>query len=161
MLFGKLPAHGDFVARGMDARERDWWDEQLSLAVGQAMEAHGVAFAERYDAARPWCFQIRHGATMVTGAMLASRDRVGRRFPVVLARRDRSGAAGCATALLAARDGGWTADALSKHFGPPENDAAPLPRGWWPSGTLFPSEAAIDADTPIPTLTAMLAETDA
>lgn len=158
MLFGKLPGHGDFVARGMSDEARLWWDEQLSLAVARAMQYHSSDFAARYDGAAPWCFHIRHGMTMLTGAIATSADRVGRRFPLVLAGDENIDAAACATTVQAARFSNWKAeevlDALAGAIG---GEGMPMPRGWWPSDAPSPATAPIVSDSPVEALLAMLA----
>jgi type VI secretion system protein ImpM len=80
-LFGKLPAHGDFVARGLGAAEREALDAWLSAEMLAAREALGSDFENRYDRAPPWRFAGPDG----TGVLVASVDGVGRRFPLYLA----------------------------------------------------------------------------
>ncbi len=117
-LFGKLPAQGDFVSRGLDASTRDSLDRWLS----DEMEAARAAFPDfeaRYDAAPPWNFvDFDADGRWTGGALCASVDRVGRRFPLVLASSadDAADAArvsmGCVDALYAALAQGWDADDL-------------------------------------------------
>jgi len=80
-IFGKLPAHGDFVARGIGAAEREALDAWLSGEMLAARAALGGDFEERYDRAPPWRFAGPDGA----GVLVASVDGVGRRFPLYLA----------------------------------------------------------------------------
>lgn len=162
MLFGKLPGHGDFVARGMNDAERCWWDEQLSLAVARAMQLHGNQFAALYDRATTWCFHIRHGETMLTGAIATSVDRVGRRFPLILAGTDNISAAACAATLQAARYSDWNADeVLSALVGRTDAENPTMPRGWWPAEAAPPTEPLIAWDSPVEALAAMLATVSA
>ena len=55
-LFGKMPSHGDFVARGLAAEERDSLDAWLSAELADARAALGERFEERFDSAPPWRF---------------------------------------------------------------------------------------------------------
>lgn len=84
--FGKHPAHGDFVSRGVpdEVRQRmqDWLDGGLATirdGVGDRWEAtFDVAPAMRFwigSAVLPGCW---------AGVMVPSHDRVGRRYPLVL-----------------------------------------------------------------------------
>jgi type VI secretion system ImpM family protein len=79
-LFGKLPAHGDFVARGMSAAERDGLDAWLSASLADARAKFEELFDEIYDYAQPWA----GAGPGVVGAIAASQDAAGRRFPVLL-----------------------------------------------------------------------------
>ena len=109
-VFGKLPAHGDFVARGMAAVDRTALDAWLSTSLLDAREAYGPDFADRFDAAQPW----RAEGGGVAGAIAASQDAVGRRFPVLLladaATRD---SAACEELLRSAIVAGWDVDLLA------------------------------------------------
>lgn len=80
-LFGKLPSTGDFVTRGLPAGFVRVWDAWLSRHL-----------AARLD--RPLRFLIA-GATTgpMTGVVLPSADRAGRRYPLTLAAAARAPAA--------------------------------------------------------------------
>lgn len=110
-VFGKLPAHGDFVVRGMDAATRGMLDGWLAAAIEAARMRYPDDFAERFDAAQPW----RAEGDGVAGAIAASQDAVGRRFPLLLltdgARHDP---AACEELLYAAITEGWDADQLAE-----------------------------------------------
>lgn len=86
-LFGKLPAFGDFVARGLSPPMRFWWDSWCSRAVLDARERFGEGFYDRYDATPPRRFlidpQLPDGPWQA-GCVVPSRDRAGRAFPFVL-----------------------------------------------------------------------------
>lgn len=85
--FGKLPAHGDFVSRGLAASEREAWDAWSSAGLEAARETLGEAFESRHDAAQPVRFAFgpsAFGSGWSTGALTASIDTAGRRFIVVL-----------------------------------------------------------------------------
>ena len=91
ILFGKLPSHGDFVARGLAAPAQAAWDGWLSEGVAAARQALGERFDEAYEAAPPWRFVGGPGAFgdgWRAGAFAASVDAVGRRFPILIAVED-------------------------------------------------------------------------
>lgn len=120
LVFGKLPAHGDFVVRGVKAATRTTLDDWLSASLADAREALGEAFAERFDHALPW----RCTGPGVVGAIAASQDAVGRRFPVLLLAGDSgNGTAHCEDLLYRAIGEGWDADTLAAAGGDlPEGD---------------------------------------
>lgn len=85
--FGKLPTHGDFVARGLTPDEREAWDAWASAGLENARDALGDAFEVRHEGALPLRFAFGpgvFGTGWSTGAMTASIDTAGRRFIVVL-----------------------------------------------------------------------------
>jgi len=114
-LFGKLPAHGDFVSRCWRADERDAIDAWLSASLADARTVHGAAFEERFDSAPPWRCGLDLAEGGMSGALAASQDSVGRRFPIFVAvtgAADAAVAEACEGLLYDAIAGGWTADAL-------------------------------------------------
>lgn len=85
--FGKLPAHGDFVARGLDEPARAAWDGWASAGLQAARDELGDGFDVAHEEAPAWRFRFgpsRFGAGWRTGAFAPSVDRSGRRFVVVL-----------------------------------------------------------------------------
>ena len=130
-LFGKLPGHGDFVARGLRADLRDALDLWLSAGMAEAQAHFGDAFEDRYFAAPAWVFVDRDGAGRWSGgALCASVDGVGRKFPVIAGdlADDALHAVGIAGAslelLYAALAQGWTADRMIAE------QAAPVQIDW-------------------------------
>lgn len=84
-LFGKLPAHGDFVARGLSESARQAWDDWASSAMEQLRLASDD-FEAAHEASPPWRFIAGHsriGDGWRCGALAASVDGAGRRFVVV------------------------------------------------------------------------------
>lgn len=79
-LFGKLPAHGDFVARGCSLEDRTALDGWLTGSLADAQVRFGPAFADRFDAALPWRGEGEGSVALIT----ASQDAAGRRYPLVL-----------------------------------------------------------------------------
>ncbi|WP_054108159.1 type VI secretion system-associated protein TagF [Novosphingobium sp. AAP83] len=146
-LFGKLPAHGDFVARGIDAPTRDALDLWLTAEMERGQAVWGDSFAERYEAAPVWHFVDMDAAGCWTGGILcASTDRVGRRFPLMFAapavdcENAAALSAGCLTFLGQAFAQGWDADQLANA----QVAAEALP--WSPTGATW---ALVGEDGPL------------
>jgi len=88
--FGKLPTHGDFVARGLSGPDRDAWDAWASAGLAQARTVLDADFDARHDAAPPLRFSFGpgpFGEGWRTGALAPSIDLTGRRFLIVLGGR--------------------------------------------------------------------------
>jgi len=79
-VFGKLPTHGDFVARGTGSRTGRSFERWAQMAndrlaeLGQELPAGPIGFV----------FRDEGHASLLVGTMVASRDRVGRTFPLAL-----------------------------------------------------------------------------
>ncbi|WP_394663893.1 type VI secretion system-associated protein TagF [uncultured Sphingomonas sp.] len=144
-LFGKLPAHGDFVARGCSSEERAALDAWLTESMEQAQRHFGPAFAERFDMAQPW---IGEGLG-VSGIIAASQDAAGRRYPLILLAALRDGLDDLAYAAIAER---WDADRVVEALGPRASGSVTR----WSS--LDGREARDDA-FPLDIVTAMLSDT--
>ncbi|SFO46644.1 type VI secretion system-associated protein TagF [Sphingomonas sp. OK281] len=150
-LFGKLPAHGDFVSRGWNADERDALDTWLSTSLADARSVHGPAFQTRFDSAPPWRCVIDAAEGGISGALAASQDAVGRRFPifiVVTGAADAAAAEACERLLYDAIGGGWTADALVAQAKMLILSQSPTDRSnrWWTEGGEgFASSERLDA----------------
>lgn len=85
--FGKLPSHGDFIARGLSPPERQAWDDWASAGLVLAREALGGGFEAAHDQAPPWRFAFgdaAFGPGRRAGAFAPSIDQAGRRFLIVL-----------------------------------------------------------------------------
>ncbi len=144
ILFGKLPSHGDFVARGLTHDEQAAWDDALALAMARAQERHGADFPALFGSAAPWRCIVEDGSGWIAGALTPSMDKAGRLFPILLACRlpGPDGGAGVAAAcemlLFEALGAGWTADELAARAGalPIAAAAGPAPvaSGWWLDG---------------------------
>lgn len=83
-LFGKLPAHGDFVARGLSDADREAWDAWSTAALAALRHAVGEHFEDAHAAAPPWRFVRREGARWLAGALAPSIDGAGRRYLLAL-----------------------------------------------------------------------------
>jgi type VI secretion system ImpM family protein len=155
LLFGKLPAHGDFVSRGWAPEERDALDGWLSASLAQARDAAGAAFEDLYDRAPPWRFVT----PLMAGAVAPSQDAAGRRFPLLLALRGggEDAAEGCEALLYEAIGGGWTADALvDRATALPPMRAAENDARWWTLGGEGFAAATLPSDRPTSLIATML-----
>lgn len=148
-LYGKLPAHGDFVRRGLPPSFCGPWDAWLQAGIVAARESLGAAWEATWDHAPAWRFALPAGACgpdAVAGVMAPSADAVGRRFALTVA-ATRSGTGEPAWpadwfavlegALHLARSGALDADALAALLPPPapaDPAEAPAP-GWWTAGS--------------------------
>lgn len=101
-LFGKLPAHGDFVVRGLDAAAASLWDTMASGWVAGHIEAGREVFAgpDLHFLSGPGAL----GPGWRAGTMGPSRDRAGRDFVAVLMVDGLDASEACAFAPLICRD---------------------------------------------------------
>ena len=87
-LFGKLPAHGDFVRRGLDDAAEAAWDDWASAALDARRTALGADFEDAHGLALPWRFVLAPGGLSgpgwSAGAQMANKDSADRRFIAVL-----------------------------------------------------------------------------
>ena len=155
-IFGKLPAHGDFVARGLVAAERDVLDAWLSGEMLAAREMLGSDFEDRYDRAPPWRFAGPEGA----GVLVASVDGVGRRFPLYLALvgGNEDAAEGVEDLAYRAFAENWDVDALVSEIGTlafSAESASQVAR-WWTLGGEGFAPASLDGERPEGLLAKML-----
>ena len=163
-LFGKLPAHGDFVARGLNAGDRDDLDAWLSASLSDARDVLAEAFAERYDAAPPWRFVAPSDGAWQAGAMAPSVDAAGRRFPILIAiaglsdASARAAAARCEELLYDALANRWDADTLAAVAREASIDPDDPARHaeWWTLGGEDFDPAAVAAERPHDLFTLLL-----
>lgn len=141
-LFGKLPAHGDFVARGCTPAEQASLDAWLTASLADAHDRFGANFADRFDAALPW-YGSGSGAV---GVIAASQDAAGRHYPVVLICAEAEDVEGLIYAAIAER---WDADRLAAAAG--AGPSSSIER-WTSAGRT----ASLDGETPVGIVTAML-----
>jgi type VI secretion system protein ImpM len=95
-FYGKLPTRGDFVCAGVPRDFRDPWDAWLERVMPAAHARLGDAWEAAWAAAPAWRFVLPPhacGRDAALGVWLASADRVGRRFPLVVLRLARAQAA--------------------------------------------------------------------
>lgn len=80
-FFGKIPATGDFVAAGLPRVFIDRWDRWMSMELGARPDEGELD-------SRVWRFTVPagiFGPEPCAGAWRMSEDRVGRRYPFVVA----------------------------------------------------------------------------
>lgn len=83
-LFGKLPAHGDFVQRNLPAGFVNIWDEWLQHFISGTQEQLGEDWLDIYLTSPIWRFVFSAGVideNNWTGIMMPSVDQVGRYYP--------------------------------------------------------------------------------
>ena len=145
LLFGKLPTHGDFVARGVGGEQRDFFDRWLSDSLTAARQRAGDEFEELYDRAPPCRYVQQDGDRATGGIIAASIDSAGRRFPLVLALAGLDPASAPAAAGLCedlvheAFAAGWLVDDLHRAaeampLADGEPGGAALEDRWWTEG---------------------------
>ena len=165
LLWGKLPAHGDFVSRGIEPATRDELDGWLAGSLAQARAAVGEAWEDRYDEAPPWRFAWAEGERWTAGALAPSADGVGRRYPILIALRGLDGAqvehaADLAENLLYDALGEeWDADRLHAAIlalSPEPLMAWAGGEGWWTLGAQGFNEAWLVGARPAGLMSAVL-----
>ncbi len=83
-LFGKLPAHGDFVQRNLPGNFVEIWDDWLQHYIAASQEQLGEQWLDVYLTSPIWRFMFSSGvidADSWAGIMLPSVDKIGRYFP--------------------------------------------------------------------------------
>ncbi len=87
-LFGKLPAHGDFISRQLPQGFIQVWDEWLQCVVAGSRNQLGDSWLDYYLTSPVWRFALRPGVVdenAWAGVLVPSVDSVGRYFPLTLA----------------------------------------------------------------------------
>ena len=87
-LYGKVPAHGDFIDRGLPSGFINIWDEWLQRAVASSRELLGDSWLDYYLTSPIWRFVLSSGTVddqVRAGVLLPSVDSVGRYFPLTIA----------------------------------------------------------------------------
>lgn len=95
-IFGKLPAHGDFLHRNLPSRVINVWDEWLQAFVANTQERLGESWLEIYLTSPIWRYCLSQGVVddnQWAGIVLPSVDRVGRYFPFSIMRKISNGLA--------------------------------------------------------------------
>ena len=146
-LFGKLPAHGDFVRRGLPPSFCEPWDAWLQAGMTAARRSLGGAWEATWEAAPAWRFALPTGACgpdPVAGVVAPSADSVGRRFALTVAATLPGAAEGLwpagwfvamEGALRAAQAEGLDADALARLLPAPAGPGEAPGLGWWTAGS--------------------------
>lgn len=154
--WGKLPARGDFVGRGLPPRWRADWDDWLQRGLGLAASSFdGDALRERLAGFTPWRFlALPTPGEAWCGVVVPSHDRVGRAFPLTLAERVAApvSPAACAARLASLLDAvAQGPEALEAAVAalPPCTPADDASAGTWPASPAslwWPLAAADDVD---------------
>jgi type VI secretion system protein ImpM len=87
--FGKIPSMGDFFRIALPSAFVDPWDAWLQGSMVAARQGLGARWQDCYLSAPIWRFTLSAGLAgplPVTGVLMPSIDRVGRQFPLTLAR---------------------------------------------------------------------------
>jgi type VI secretion system protein ImpM len=87
-LYGKLPAHGDFVDRHLPSEFIVHWDQWLQESLTASASRLGPAWIDYYLTAPMWRFALTNGCVdnkKWLGILLPSVDSVGRYFPLTFA----------------------------------------------------------------------------
>jgi type VI secretion system protein ImpM len=164
-LFGKMPTHGDFVSRGLTPERRDRLDAWLSDEMIQSRQHYGDGFEAAFDAAPPWRFTNEdEAAGWEGGALCASMDSAGRRFPLIVGRAASEGseaarvADACETSIYHAFDNALSADDLwvsAREISLPDDSL--LKSGWWTDGNdEFPARHLTRDAFPVGLISTML-----
>lgn len=83
-IFGKLPAHGDFIQRSLPVGFINTWDEWQQHFISGTKEQLGEDWLEVYLTSPLWRFVFSDGVideNCWAGIMIPSVDRVGRYYP--------------------------------------------------------------------------------
>lgn len=170
LLFGKLPAHGDFVARGLSVEDRQRTDDWLSASLAEARMRYAAEFDDRYDRTPPWRFVHRCTGKGCAGVLVPSVDAAGRRFPLLIGvdaipvELGGRVAAHCEAMVYAAFEQRWDADGLLAALASPRTGVdAPgggePPDDWWAGDEHGFVVARCSGYRPMTLLSSMLAAT--
>ncbi|GLS26054.1 type VI secretion system-associated protein TagF [Marinibactrum halimedae] len=86
-IFGKLPAHGDFVDRGLAPGFLTIWDEWLQRCIASSRHQLDSQWLDFYLYCPIWRFSISSGVVdsqSRIGILLPSVDSIGRYFPLTI-----------------------------------------------------------------------------
>ncbi|MCI0507307.1 MAG: type VI secretion system-associated protein TagF [Gammaproteobacteria bacterium] len=83
-IYGKLPAHGDFISRNLPSAFLNYWDEWLQGFIASSQEQLNDDWLNTYLTGPIWRFALSRGCAdgnAWIGVMMPSVDSVGRYFP--------------------------------------------------------------------------------
>ena len=145
-IFGKLPGHGDFIARGMPGDVRETIDLWLAEWLAAARAACGASFESAYEAAAPWLFE----GPNATAVLMPSMDRVGRLFPLLVVTAPDRPTQAVYDAMVDAVADSRSADDLRKTLaaiGAGDSQAGRTPHWFLPEGAdpLLPAPESVDS----------------
>lgn len=143
VIIGKLPAHGDFVARGVSHSVRDAIDKWLSAWMEECRAKAGEQFNSVYESAAPWLYE----GEATTAVLLPSVDAVGRLFPLLAICEGEQVTQEIYDMLIAALEAGMPVDALREGLADlPKSVSGQAHAGWFlPEGAEkdLPSPAEV------------------
>lgn len=87
-LFGKIPAHGDFIERNLQRSFTLQWDDWLQRCIASSREQLGENWLDIYLTSPIWRFSLSTGSVdslAWSGILMPSVDSVGRYFPLTIA----------------------------------------------------------------------------
>mgnify|MGYP000031644699 CR=1 FL=1 len=87
-LYGKVPAHGDFIDRDLPVEFIRSWDDWLQQGVSNSRERLGDEWLNLYLTSPIWRFMLSAGTIdeqVWAGVLVPSVDSVGRYFPLTIA----------------------------------------------------------------------------
>ena len=87
-VYGKLPAHGDFIHRDLPSAFINKWDEWLQSYIANSQQDLGEHWLDIYLTSPIWRFATTDGIfdrNSWAGIIVPSVDRVGRYFPFCIA----------------------------------------------------------------------------
>ena len=173
-FFGKIPSRGDFVRARLPRLLVEAWDGWLQRVMPAAERELGRRWNTAWQVAPVWRFALpagQCGPRPLLGLWLPSVDRVGRRFPLMIAAETMAGDGSDDLLLDAAEQIGRDAvahdltpdamlsclDAAEPSGRRPEAACAVAGRWWSDGGPLVEAAALRLTDLPdAPTFTAML-----
>ncbi|QUL36783.1 type VI secretion system-associated protein TagF [Erythrobacter sp. JK5] len=144
-IIGKIPGHGDFLARGIGHALRGPLDRWMSDWLDLGRTQLGDDFGEAYECAAPWLFEGA-GANAV---LMPSVDAVGRLFPILAICPVQMRTQAIYDALIEALEARSDGDRLHETLAGIERDGAVLHNGgedWFlPEGAdpRLPSPSAV------------------
>lgn len=108
-FYGKLPAHGDFISRGLDQKSAKSVDIWLSEVIQRGQNQWGESFVTQFKSAQPWLFD---GETLAA-IMMPSMDKVGRLFPLLVTTQSGIAIQALYDRVYSAISESWLCDKLS------------------------------------------------
>ncbi|NTJ44596.1 type VI secretion system-associated protein TagF [Agrobacterium larrymoorei] len=86
-FFGKVPSHGDFISEGLEREFITALDEWIRAGMHACAEVLSGKWSATFLSSPPRRFIIERGVwgnSAFAGVLLPSKDRVGRKFPLVV-----------------------------------------------------------------------------
>jgi type VI secretion system protein ImpM len=87
-FYGKLPAKGDFLTRGLPREFIDRWDDWLQHGMNDSRQSLGEGWLQTYLTSPLWRYVVPANTLSPdawAGVFMPSMDKVGRYFPMMIA----------------------------------------------------------------------------